>query len=799
MIEGAILILHTHSIAVFRVSRAGQIIDWNAACHRLTGYASTEACGRHLEEIVAFLDHPGELPLARRDDERNKAYLVCKDGRRLAVCATLASNLPGSDTMCGFSVVLTPRSENLPARYDLIEYLPVAQVIEGLPCVFYVVDRRGRLLLWNHALEEALGMSSDELANRDVMEFFDAREHALIAEKIGHALEFGSSTVEAVIIGKNATPTPFLFTCARSTIDDVPCVVGTGLDISARRDMELSLRIRERALFSSVNAIVITCCKDDDNLIEYVNPAFEQMTGYCLQEIKGRDPRFMRVEGYDLDEHARIRNALKRRESVHSVLRNARKNGEIYWTDLRIDPVVNNDGEVTHFVGVIHDVTEARHYERRLKHLALHDPLTGLANRTLLLERLASAIEHAVRSEVTGALAFLDLDSFKYINDTFGHDLGDTVLKEIAERLKQCVRSDDTVARVGGDEFVMVINDQPSMTDMHELVERIRESVSLPVCAGGKTVLPAVSIGVSVFPSDGNTTEQVMRAADAAMYHAKALGKNNCQFYTAGLSQAMQSRLQMEANLGRAIRQEEMALHYQPRVDLRSGKIVGAEALVRWMHPDDGVLAPGQFITLAEETGLIVPLGEWVLTEACSTMRTLLGQGVDGFSMSVNLSASQLRHRRFSERVQEILEFYKVPPHLMEFEVTESQLMDNPAAAVTILRQLKALGVQLSIDDFGTGYSSLSYLRDFPLDHLKIDRSFIGDVSNAYQTVIARAIISLAHNLKLKVVAEGVETLEQLSFLREHACDEMQGFYFSTPLSGEQLQQTLREGKSLHH
>ena len=328
---------------------------------------------------------------------------------------------------------LTPRTENLPARYDLIEYLPVAQVIEGLPCVFYVVDRRGRLLLWNSALEEALDMSSDELASHDVMEFFDVREHALIAEKIEQALESGSSTVEAVIIGKNGRQRPYLFTCARSTIDEIPCVVGTGLDISARRDMELSLRIRERALYSSVNAIVITCCKEGDNLIEYVNPAFEQMTGYTLQEIKGRDPRFMRVEGYDVEEHARIRAALERRESVHSVLRNARKNGEIYWTDLRIDPVVNNDGEVTHFVGVIHDVTEARHYERRLRHLAHHDPLTGLANRTLLLERLASAINLAVRTEATGALAFLDLDSFKYINDTFGHDLGDTVLKEIAE------------------------------------------------------------------------------------------------------------------------------------------------------------------------------------------------------------------------------------------------------------------------------------------------------------------------------------------------------------------------------
>lgn len=797
-IRGAILKLHTLRIAVFRVSRAGAVLDWNAACQRLTGFTSVEVSGRHLEDVVTFIDHPGELPLARRDDERSKAHIVCKDGRRLAVCVTVASNAPGIDTVCGFSVVLTPRAENVPAQYDLIEDLPAAQVIEGLPCAFYVIDPRGRLLLWNSSFEAALGMSGDELANRDLMEFFESPEQAPIREKLRQALECGSATLEVVLIGKNGERTPFLFSCARSTIDDIPCVVGTGLDISARKDMELNLRIRDRALFSSVNAIVITCCKPGEHVIEYVNPAFEQMTGYALHEIKGRDPRFMRVEGCEVHEHARIREALQRRESVHSVLRNARKNGEIYWIDLRIDPVVNIDGEVTHFVGVINDVTQARHYERRLKHLAHHDPLTGLANRALLLEKLSTALDNAIRTQVTGALAFIDLDNFKYINDTFGHDLGDAVLKEIAERLKNCVRSDDTAARVGGDEFVMVINDQASVADIAELVERIRESVSLPVRVGGHTILPGVSIGVGVFPSDGTTTEQIMRAADAAMYHAKRLGKNNCQFYTSGLSQAMHSRLELEANLGRAIRHDELMLSYQPRVDLRSGKIIGAEALVRWNHPTEGVLAPDRFIALAERTGLIVPLGDWVLTQACSTMRTLLNQGVEGFSMSVNLSAGQFRHCSFHERVEEVLRIYGIAPHLLEFEVTERQLMDNPVDAAA-LRQLKALGVQLSIDHFGTGYSSLSHLRDFPLDHLKIDPSFIGDVSSAEQTVIARAIISLAHNLKLRVVAEGVETREQIKFLRANECDEMQGFYFSTPLHELELQQTLREQKNLHH
>jgi diguanylate cyclase (GGDEF)-like protein len=476
---------------------------------------------------------------------------------------------------------------------------------------------------------------------------------------------------------------------------------------------------------------------------------------------------------------------------VHSILRNARKNGEIFWNDLRIDPVVNNHGEVTHFVGVINDITEAKHYERRLQHQAHHDPLTGLANRTLLHDRLGFAIEHTVREHSLGAVAFLDLDNFKYINDTFGHEAGDMVLREIAERLREGVRDDDTVARVGGDEFVLVINNEPSAGHVADLVERIRHRVSAPVVVDDNDILPGVSIGVSLFPRDGDSADRVMRAADAAMYHAKTMGKNNWQFYSPELNQAVHEQLLLEASLSRAIHDDEMVVGYQPKVDLRTGKVVGAEALVRWSHPDKGMILPGRFIPVAEETGLIVPLGMLVLSKVCETLKAMQAEGVEDFVISVNLSARQLRQRQFVHRLGEMLDRYQIDPASLELEVTESQLMDQPADAVDALTQLKALGVRLSIDDFGTGYSSLSYLQKFPVDFIKIDRSFLSDIGRDGNSVITRAIIALGHGLQMKVIAEGVETREQISFLRDYGCDQMQGFYFSPALPRDSLRQMV--------
>lgn len=778
-------------LAVFVVDAAGVITSWNRACEMLAGYTASDIRHQTLDRVVEFDDAGDGVSMAARADAESVGFLLCANGHRLPIRVTVAPQSYDPGQPGAYSVIVIPRNGHSPPRYLLIQDLPVADIIEGLPCVFYVIDQSGHLLLWNHQLEEALEMSSEELPTSNVKFFFDEKERPMIVQKILDAFDYGSSSHEAELISKHGKRTTFLFHCARTSLGSLPCVFGTGLDIEARKRTEQGLRVRERAMFSSVNAILITCCEGGDNKIEYVNPAFEQITGYTLAEIKGRNPRFMRIEGCDVSEHRRIHDALVHKESVRSVLRNVRKNGEVFWNDLRIDPVTNIDGEVTHFVAVINDITEARYYERRLHHLAHHDPLTGLANRTLLQDQLKQAIDHALEFGVLGALAFLDLDNFKHINDNFGHEAGDVVLQEIASRLKANMREHDTVARVGGDEFVLVINDQPSAEHVADLVERIRRSVRAPIDVAGREIVPGTSIGVSLFPLDGDSVDRVMRAADAAMYHAKALGKNNAQFYTAELNQIVHQHLMLEANLSRAIRNDEMMLGYQPKVDLRTGKVVGAEALVRWRHPEQGMISPDEFIPVAEETGLIVPLGEWVIAEACGALKALRALGIDDFVISVNLSARQLRQRQFARHLAEVLKRHGVDPHMLELEVTESQLMDRPAEATEALAELKTLGVRLSIDDFGTGYSSLSRLQKFPVDFIKIDRSFLGGGLHDGHAVITRAIIALGHNLKMKVIAEGVETFEQLAFLRAHHCDQMQGYYFSAALSQEKLQEMV--------
>ncbi|KLU36755.1 hypothetical protein AB595_12465 [Massilia sp. WF1] len=772
-------------------------MSWNRACEKLAGHTAAEMHGRTLFDLVEFDAAAGDdVSVRARVDIESVGSLICADGRRLPVRVTVAPQSFDTEQPGSFSVIIVPRGGTAPSRYSLIQDLPVNDIIEGLPCVFYVIDQSGRLLLWNHQLEDALEMASEELPTVEVKYFFEKSERSYIVQKILDAFEQGTSFHEAELIGKHGKRTSFLFHCARTNLGSLPCIFGTGLDISARKQAEHVLKVRERAIYASVNAIVITCCEGTENRIEYVNPAFERITGYTLAEIKGLDPRFMRIEGCDVEEQKRIHEALQRRESVRAVLRNARKNGQLFWNDLRIDPVRNADGEVTHFVAVINDITEARHYERRLHHLAHHDPLTGLANRTLLQERLKQAIQFAGRNRMIGALAFLDLDNFKHINDNLGHDVGDIVLRETAARLRANMREEDTVARVGGDEFVLVINDQGSPEQVADLVERIRRSVGAPVVTGGTEVVPGTSIGVALFPRDGTTVDKVMRAADAAMYHAKSLGKNNCQFYSNELNGLVHQHLLLEASLGRAIGNREMVLVYQPKVDLRSGRMVGAEALVRWNHPEHGLMGPDSFIPVAEQTGLIVPLGEWVIDEACGVLASLQALGILDFVISVNLSLRQLRQRQFVDRLGESLRRHKVAPGCLELEVTESLLMDRPEEAKEVMARLKLLGVRLSIDDFGTGYSSLSQLQAFPVDHIKIDRSFLGDCFNGHG-VITRAIIALGHSLKLKVIAEGVETREQLVFLRDHDCDQMQGYYFSAALPQRGLEDLLSRGVRL--
>jgi diguanylate cyclase (GGDEF)-like protein/PAS domain S-box-containing protein len=570
-------------------------------------------------------------------------------------------------------------------------------------------------------------------------------------------------------------------------------VLGSYHDVTDNKRAELALRLQSRALDACVNAVLITATTEKGNVIEYANPAFKRITGFDPTEIVGRDCRFLQRDDLDQEGLNAIRAGLSANREVRAVLRNYRKDGALFWNQLFIAPVPDATGKTTHHIGVINDVTDLIRYQEQLEYQANYDTLTRLPNRNLLRDRLQHAIDQARRRESTLAVVFVDLDGFKNVNDSLGHSVGDRLLAVVAERLARCARSSDTVARHGGDEFVIVLPDLTDETALIAWMERVQASISEPVWLDGTEMYVGCSMGASLFPQDGADAEAVMKKADLAMYRAKEMGRNTYQFYQPEMNTSVGARMNVERRLRRALRDEEFLLHYQPQVDLMSGKIVGMEALVRWMDPEHGLVSPAAFIPVAEECGLIGPLSEWVLREACRQNKSWQEQGLPCARVSVNLSARQFQQRNIAQLVTSVLAQTGLDPKYLELELTESAIMHNAEEAVVMLTELSALGISIAIDDFGTGYSSLSYLKRFPVHRLKIDRSFVADIGTSGEDeTITSAIIALAHSLHLQVIAEGVETATQLDFLLTRKCDEMQGFFFSPPVPHDAIPALLR-------
>ncbi len=566
--------------------------------------------------------------------------------------------------------------------------------------------------------------------------------------------------------------------------------------IDELRKNEARLRKLSLAVEQSPAVVMIT---DLEGTIEYVNPKFSDVTGYSFSEVVGENPRFLQSGLVAQESYQQLWAHLQAGKEWQGEFINKHKTGQLFWERAKICPLRNEQGETTHYIGVKEDITDRKNYERQLEHLATHDDLTGLANRTLLKDRFAQAVAHARRLQHKVAIILLDLDRFKLINDSYGHDLGDELLCLVAARLQATVRETDTVARFGGDEFVVLLETVDGADSAWAIATKLLQAINQPYPLAGRSLTVTASLGLSLAPDDSDDAISLIRNADIAMYQAKQR-KQDIAFYNEEMNRHLNEVVDLEEGLRQALARHELLLYYQPKVDLRSGCITGCEALLRWQHPQRGMVSPGQFIPLAEETGLIVPIGAWVLQEACRQNMAWQAEGLAPLLMSVNLSARQFQAGTLATEVQTILEQSGMPAELLDLELTESITMEDPDHAQQILQTLKGLGISLSLDDFGTGYSSLIYLSRFPFNHLKIDQNFVQNMAQeSSATDLLKGIIDIAHTLNLTAIAEGVETREQLKILSDHGCDMLQGYLFSKPLPPADFARLLRAGTSLEH
>nr|CRH06851.1 putative Diguanylate cyclase/phosphodiesterase with PAS/PAC sensors [Candidatus Magnetococcus massalia] len=563
---------------------------------------------------------------------------------------------------------------------------------------------------------------------------------------------------------------------------------GAVCDVTESQEREQQLELAKRVILTVSEAIVIT---DAQGSILDVNPSFERITGYMRQEVLGKDPGVTKSGRHDVAFYKKMWDQLIEEGYWQGEIWDRRKNGEVFPKWLTINAIRDKRREVTHYVGVFTDISREKSTEAQLERLAFYDPLTQLPNRVLFRDRLSHEIGLSERAGKILVLLLIDLDRFKIINDTLGHGVGDGLLVQVSNRLVACVRKSDTVARLGGDEFGIILPGVEKPEDAAIVAETIISQLQMPFVLEGNEAFIGGSIGIAIHPQDGENYETLTMNADAAMYKAKESGKGNYKFFTPDMNDQNAHRLQLEADLRRAIDGNELEVYYQPKMDAQSGQIMGMEALVRWNHPERGLVSPGDFIPLAEETGLIVALGEYVLTQACLCVRSWWDEGLPKLRVAVNLSARQFDEENMIEKVQEVLQSTGLPPQGLELEITESIAMHDVERAIEKVRGLRELGVRISIDDFGTGYSSLSYLKQFPLHALKIDRSFVQDMQDEDDATIVSSIISLAKSMHLGVVAEGVENTEQLDFLKGRDCNQVQGFFFSKPLAAEAFRQLL--------
>jgi diguanylate cyclase (GGDEF)-like protein/PAS domain S-box-containing protein len=680
-------------------------------------------------------------------------------------------------------------------EYDTRWQAIITLTPDGVVCI----DATSKLIEFNPAAESIFGWKKQEVIGRSMVEILIPEHHRMAhQEGLARFVRTGEAHIlnrhiEITALRRDGSEFPIELSITATQENGCPVFTAYIRDISERKKTEVELRIAATA-FNSRESMFIT---DANGVIQRVNYAFTEVTGYSAEEAVGQKPSMLKSGRHDTEFYRALHGCLRQDGHWQGEIWDRRKSGEVYPGWQTITAVTAPDGRVTHYVSAFSDISKSKEAEKQILNLAFYDPLTQLPNRRLLIDRLQQALVANVRNKCQGALLFVDLDKFKELNDTHGYDIGDLLLEVTASRLKACIRESDTAARLGGDEFIVLLEDldpdEPTAATQAETVgEKILKSIRQPYNLKGREYYITASIGATLLRGSLRTSDEMLRRSDIGLYQAKIAGRNTMHFYDPALQALVMARVAIEADLRNAACQPQshFVLYYQAQVDA-SGNLIGAEALVRWQHRERGLVSPAEFIPLAEETGLILPLGHWVLETACIQLaKWRSNSGTRHLQLAVNVSARQFHQPDFVEQICAVLQKTAIDPGKLKLELTESMLVDDIADVISKMGALKKMGLRFSMDDFGTGYSSLAYLSKLPLDQLKIDQSFVRNLNTqTSDTVIVQTIVGMAHNLGMEVIAEGVETEAQREFLEQNGCLLYQGYLFSKPLPLEEFEQ----------
>lgn len=813
--------------AALEQSMTGQVVFdrelrvrvWNSWMVKASGISREAALDRRLDEIFPVLQGSYLFTVLEQVVGQGRSFLLSsmlhrelfpfylplsggrKELMRQQICALPLDQ--GEEGMFGMVQIVdvTQAARRESAMHEAEQRLRT--LIDNMPDVVLFKDGEGRWVEANHAAQRVFdltpgiyrGKTDGEIALKKplqsyMLNLFQQSDHVAWESRESHrsdeilhdqdGREQVFDTIKAPIFHPDGSRRGLVI---------------IGRDVTDRKQAERDLALAKQVFEHSAESIVVT---DRNNCIVSVNPAFVHTTGYAAEDVIGKKPSVLRSGAHDEHFYEVMWSAILTKGNWSGEIIDRRKDGSTYPKWLSISAVRGADGEIENFIALFSDISERKAVEQRIRYLAEHDFLTGLPNRVLLTDRVSQAITFARRNRTRLALMFLDLDRFKSINDTLGHNVGDELLRAVTKRLLAHVRASDTVSRLGGDEFVLLLLEVVDEESVARLARNLLDALVEPVLVGEHELNVSGSIGIAMYPEHGQDIDTLMKSADTAMYQAKAAGRNAYAFFSAEMDVAARCRHEVESALRHALARNEFILHYQPQADVAGGGVVALEALLRWNRPGIGLVPPDDFIPVAEESGLIVPITEWILEEVCRQLRQWRDSGMVHVPVAINLSPVQFRREGLYEIAMEKVKQYGLVPGDIEFEITENVLMLNTDTVMRTLDRLRAAGFHLIIDDFGTGYSSLSYLKRFPVVKLKIDRSFVRDVSDdPDDAAIAGAIIGMARSLKLGVVAEGVEKNEQLEFLRQEQCKSMQGYLLSRPLPADELERVLKAGLSL--